>query len=80
MQRLTGRFFGEVCVLKRTKVFLLRAGLVVLSLHQVGAFYFQSFETDSSGWFGGTARVMFGTHGVPSKIGNFGTMLKATFD
>ncbi|HEY6225750.1 MAG TPA: post-COAP-1 domain-containing protein [Verrucomicrobiae bacterium] len=63
-------FPGAGCAWNRTKGILLRAALVLLSLHQVGAFYFQSFETDSSGWFGAT-RVLSGTHGVVSKIGAF---------
>src|ERR1043165_8435748 len=63
-------FPGAGCAWNRTKGILLRAALVLLSLHQVGAVYFQSFETDSAGWFGAT-RVISGTHGVVSKIGAF---------
>jgi hypothetical protein len=61
---------GATCAIKSGKAFLLRAALILLSLHQVRGVYFQSFETDSAGWFGAT-RVMSGTHGVVSKIGAF---------
>jgi hypothetical protein len=61
---------GAGSAIRQTKAFSLKLVLMVLSLHQVNAFYFQSFELDSSGWFGAT-RVMSGTHTVVSKIGAF---------
>src|SRR2546421_937804 len=55
---------------KNIKTSMLMAGLVVIGAHQGSAVFFQSFETDTAGWFGAT-RVMSGTHGVVSKIGAF---------
>ena len=49
---------------------MLIAALILISTRQASAFYFQSFETDTTGWEGAT-RVMSGTHGVVSKIGAF---------
>ena len=47
------------------------AGVVILACGVlVYAAFFQSFETDDSGWFFAT-RVPSGTHGVPSKVGAF---------
>jgi hypothetical protein len=69
MQRWAGGFFGTGAG-KGMRSFLVKAALIVLSLNQVRATYFQSFETDDAGWFGAT-RVMSGTHGVVSKIGAF---------
>lgn len=54
-----------------TKALLLTATmLILLAASQASAVFFQSFETDTAGWFG-TTRVMSGTHGVVSKIGAF---------
>src|SRR6266480_2457449 len=55
---------------KNIKTSMLMAALVLIGAHQGSAFFFQSFETDTAGWFGAT-RVMSGTHGVVSKIGAF---------
>src|SRR6266850_5658784 len=49
---------------------ILIAALILISTRQASAVYFQSFETDTAGWFGAT-RVMSGTHGVVSKLGVF---------
>jgi hypothetical protein len=68
MQQWSGSWFGARHLITRTKALLLRAALIVLSLHQAGAIYFQSFETDDSGWVGAT-RVLTTTHGVVSKVG-----------
>jgi len=35
------------------------------------ATFFQGFETDTSGWFGGITRVATLTHGIPSKTGGY---------
>src|SRR3954471_13755596 len=43
---------------------------ILIGIEQVQATYFQSFETDTTGWVGAT-RVITGTHGVVSKIGGF---------
>lgn len=49
---------------------ILAAILLCITTPQASAVFFQSFETDTTGWSGAT-RVMTGTHGVPSKIGAF---------
>lgn len=47
------------------------AGMVILACGVlVYAAFFQSFETDDSGWFGAT-RVTSGTHLITSKTGAF---------
>src|SRR5256885_5028239 len=48
----------------------LAATLILFISQPASAVFFQSFETDTTGWFGAT-RVMSGTHGVISKIGAF---------
>jgi hypothetical protein len=54
----------------RKRPWLIAAGLILALCGVVYAAYFQSFETDTAGWFGAT-RVMSGTHTVPSKTGAF---------
>ena len=54
----------------RKRAWLIAAGLILALCGLVYAAYFQSFETDTDGWFGAT-RVMSGTHGVPSKTGAY---------
>jgi hypothetical protein len=54
----------------RIRVGVIAGGVVLTFGVLVYAAFFQSFETDDSGWFGAT-RVASGTHGVPSKIGAF---------
>jgi hypothetical protein len=54
---------------KKTK-YLLVAGLVLATVSVAFAAFFQSFETDTNGWFGAT-RVPSGTHLVPSESGAF---------
>jgi hypothetical protein len=54
----------------RIRVGIIVALVVLACGVLVYAAFFQSFETDDSGWFGAT-RVASGTHGVPSKIGAF---------
>ena len=54
----------------RKRAWLIAAGLILALCGLVYAAYFQSFETDTAGWFGAT-RVMSGTHGVPSKTGAY---------
>lgn len=48
--------------------YLLVAGLVAMTVTVAYAAYFQSFETDTSGWVGAT-RVPSTTHGVTTKTG-----------
>src|SRR5438105_10588617 len=55
---------------KSTKALPLAATLILFVIQEASAVFFQSFETDTTGWFGAT-RVMSGTHGVVSKIGAF---------
>src|SRR6476619_2970908 len=55
---------------RSTKALILTSTLILIAAVQAPAVFFQSFETDTSGWFGAT-RVMSGTHGVVSKIGAF---------
>jgi hypothetical protein len=57
-------------MMTRKKSCLLVAGLIVATASVVFAAFFQSFETDTSGWFNPT-RVLSGTHGVPSASGAF---------
>ena len=54
----------------RKRRWLIAAGLILALSAVVYAAFFQSFETDTAGWFGAT-RVMSGTHLVPSKTGGF---------
>jgi len=54
----------------KKKTWVLVAALFLASVSVAFAAYFQSFETDTNGWFSPT-RVMSGTHGVVSKIGAF---------
>ena len=49
---------------------LVAAGLVLAAVTVTFAFFAQSFETDTNGWFGAT-RVSSGTHLVPSESGAF---------
>jgi len=49
---------------------VLVAGLVVAAVTVTFAAFFQSFETDTAGWFN-TSRVPWGTHSVPSESGAF---------
>ena len=49
---------------------LVAAGLILAAVTVTFAAFFQSFETDTSGWTGAT-RVTSGTHSVPSKTGAF---------
>ena len=49
---------------------LVAAGLIVAAVTVTFAAFFQSFETDTSGWVGAT-RVPSGTNMVPSKTGAF---------
>ena len=55
---------------KKMKMWLVIAGIILAAVTVTFAAYFQSFETDTSGWFDAT-RVSTGTHGVPSKSGAF---------
>src|SRR6267143_5990619 len=55
---------------KSAKALMLTAMAIFITAHRASAVFFQSFETDTAGWFGAT-RVMSGTHGVVSKIGAF---------
>ena len=50
--------------------YLLVAGLVAMTVTVVYAAFAQSFETDTSGWFG-AVRVPSGTHLIPSESGAF---------
>ena len=52
------------------KMWLVVAGIVLATVTATFAAYFQSFETDTSGWTGAT-RVPTLTHGVPTKVGAF---------
>jgi hypothetical protein len=70
MQQLTGRFFGSTGSFQRRKGMLFGLVLFLSGLQQAGATYFQSFETDTAGWFGAT-RVMTGMNGVVTKVGAF---------
>ena len=54
----------------KTRTCLVAAGLILSAVTVTFAFFAQSFETDTSGWFGAT-RVSSGTNGVPSKTGAF---------
>ena len=51
-------------------MWLVAAGMIVATVTVTFAMFFQSFETDTTGWIGAT-RVATGTHGVPSKTGAF---------
>jgi hypothetical protein len=55
---------------KRMRAWLLSAAMILCVGGLAFATFFQSFETDTAGWFGAT-RVMSGTRGVPSKTGAF---------
>src|SRR6266436_4142558 len=55
---------------KNMKTSMLIAILLMIGIYQGSAVFFQSFETDTAGWFGAN-RVMSGTRGVVSKIGAF---------
>jgi hypothetical protein len=57
-------------MMTKKKSCLLVASLIVATVSVVFAAFFQSFETDTSGWFN-TTRVMTLTHGVPSEGGAF---------
>src|SRR5439155_22940105 len=52
------------------KPWLLAAGIILAAGGVAFAAFFQSFETDTAGWFGAT-RVPTGTHLIPSKTGAF---------
>ena len=52
------------------KMWLVVAGMILATVTATFAAFFQSFETDTAGWFGAT-RVATGTHGVPSESGTF---------
>jgi len=54
----------------RMKPWLLAAGIILAAGGVAFAAFFQSFETDTAGWFGAT-RVPTGTHLIPSKTGAF---------
>jgi len=54
----------------KKKTWVLVAGLIMASVSVAFAAFFQSFETDTTGWFSAT-RVMTGTNTVPSKTGAF---------
>ena len=54
----------------KKKMWLVVAGMILAAATVTFAAYFQSFETDTSGWTGAT-RVPTLTHGVPSKTGAF---------
>jgi hypothetical protein len=49
---------------------MLIATFMLVAACPASAVFFQSFETDTAGWFGAT-RVMSGAHGVISKVGAF---------
>lgn len=57
-------------VRSRKRPWLITAGLILALTGLVYAAFFQSFETDTAGWFDAN-RVMTGTHSVPSKTGTF---------
>ena len=54
----------------RKRRWLIAVGLVLVMSGLVYAAYFQSFETDTAGWFG-AVRVPTGTHLITSKTGAF---------
>jgi len=54
----------------KRKMWLVVAGIMLAAVTATFAAYFQSFETDTDGWFAVT-RVSSGTHTVPTKIGAF---------
>ncbi len=54
----------------KKKTSLVAAGIVMAAVTVTFAAFFQSFETDTSGWFGAT-RVPSGTHLVTSESGTF---------
>jgi len=54
----------------RKRRWLIAVGLILAMGGLVYATYFQSFETDTAGWFGAT-RVPSGTHLITSKTGAF---------
>ena len=54
----------------KKKTCVLVAGLILATVGVAFAAFFQSFETDTNGWFSPT-RVMSGTHGVLSESGAF---------
>jgi hypothetical protein len=54
----------------KKKMWLAAAGMILAAVTATFAAYFQSFETDTTGWTGAT-RVPTLTHGVPSKTGGF---------
>jgi len=53
-----------------SKVSIVALAFSFTAIQQTSAFFFQSFETDTSGWENAT-RVISGTHGVVSKVGGF---------
>jgi hypothetical protein len=55
---------------KKKTTWLVVAGLILMTVSVAYAAFFQSFETDTSGWTGAT-RVASLTNGVPSKTGAF---------
>src|SRR5688572_10428645 len=54
----------------KKKMWLVVAGMILAAVTVTFAAFFQSFETDTEGWFG-AIRVPTGTHGVPSESGTF---------
>ena len=54
----------------KKKTVLIAGGMILAAVTVAFAAFFQSFETDTAGWFGVT-RVSSGTHLVPSKTGAF---------
>jgi hypothetical protein len=70
MKKQTGAGSAFAVLRSRKRPWLIAAGFVLALTGLVYAAYFQSFETDTAGWFGAT-RVTSGTHTVPSKTGAF---------
>jgi hypothetical protein len=60
----------ELRMRTKKKTGVVVAGIVMAAVTVTFAAFFQSFETDTSGWFGAT-RVPSGTHLVPSESGAF---------
>jgi hypothetical protein len=54
----------------KKKTWLIAGGMILAAATVAFAAFFQSFETDTAGWFV-TTRVSTGTHLVPSKTGAF---------
>jgi hypothetical protein len=72
MQRTTMSHFVRAMSINstRTKNLSMIVTLMFMSVFHSSAVFFQSFETDTSGWEGAN-RVVTGTHGVVSKTGAF---------